>query len=266
MHSFFYIKKENSGYFDSSDGYIYCDDTIISNLLHETGHALHYYSSNFKVPTEYNEVVERIRKNPKTINKVEEYSKKFNELRKKVGLVVKENYEKKLSLNENKEEIIKFLNKTKDEKKEELKSLEISDEILDIILDNVFTPEEYFLHQKRIFKKENVEAILRSEFGAYIAIGDIIDAIYDGDLHSGNLKNKEGEEIESTYGHGLSYYYARTHGFDEMIANFCMILKTKNSKQVLDLLKDIVGDELYNLLWEFYNKNIVNSSEIQKLL
>ena len=114
-----------------------------------------------------------------------------------------------------------------------------------------------------MFIKENTDAILRSEFGAYISIGDIIDAIYDGDFNSGTLKNKEGKEIKSAYGHGLSYYYAKQRGFDEMIANFCMILKSRDCNQVLDLLKSILGEELYTMLFEFYYENIANSKEIQ---
>lgn len=266
MDRFFYIKEENSGYFRPSTGSVHCDDSTISTLLHETGHALHYYLSNDKVPEEYNEVLERIRQNPETINKVEGYAKRFNELKRKISLVVEQTYEENFDLyfNESKkEEINNFLNKSKEEQKEELKLLGISEDVLNIILDNVFTQEEYISHQKRIFIKENIEAILRSEFGAYISIGDIIDAIYEGDLHSGVLKNNEGKEIETTYGHGISYYYARSHGFDEMIANFCMIIKSKDSKKVLDLLRDIVGDELYNMLCEFYYNNITNSNETQ---
>ena len=262
---FFYIKEKDSGYFSRATRSVHCEDTTISTLMHETGHALHYYLTESKIPDEYDEVIERIKKDSKTINKVEDYSKKFNELKKKIKLLAEKKYQEyfDLCLNKDVVEINNFLNKSKEDRKKEFKSLGIDDDTLDIVLDNIFKPTEYIAHQKRLFIKENVDAILRSEFGAYISIGDIIDAIYDGDFNSGTLKNNEGKEIKSAYGHGLSYYYARPHGFDEMLANFCMILKSKDSAEVLDLLKNIVGEELYNMLYKFYYENIVNTNEIQ---
>lgn len=261
MDSFFYIRKEESGYF--SGGSVYCDDNTISTLLHETGHALHYYLSKFHTPDEYDDILKQVRSNPQTIIKVEEYSKKVNEIREEIKSVVRKFQEESFEEYFDESEINDFLNKSKEEQMEELKSLGISEDVLDIILSNIFTKEQYIAHQKRIFENQNIEAIIRSEFGAYIALGDIIDAVYEGDFHSGKLKTAEGKVIEPAYGHGISYYYENMHGFDEMIANFCMILKSRDSDYVLSLLKDILGDELYNMLWNFYNNNIVNSNETQ---
>lgn len=260
IDKFFYIKEEETGYFNIWSGSIYCEDATISTLMHETGHALHYYLSNNKIPEKYNEVVERIRQNPQTINKVEDYSKKFNELRDKIKKSIEQKCEEYFTyyFDEQEEDIIEFLNSSKEKQKEEFKDLGISEESLDLILDGVFTKEEYIEHQKRRYIKEKVEAIFRSEFSAYIAIGDIIDAVYDGDFHSGLLKNEKGEKIESAFGHGLAYYFASLHGFDEMIANFCMIQKSKDFNQILDLLKDTLGNELYDMLNEFYHENILN--------
>ena len=42
-----------------------------------------------------------------------------------------------------------------------------------------------------------------------------------------------------------------------MIANFAFISKSKDSKEILQLLKEIVGDEVYNMISEFYYQNIV---------
>ena len=104
---------------------------------------------------------------------------------------------------------------------------------LDIILNEMFTEEEYIAHQKRMFINENVDATLRSEFGGFMAIGDILDAIYDGHLCSGQLKNQKGEKIMETAGHGIAYYYDTNHGFAEMVANFASISKSKDSIQNL---------------------------------
>ena len=42
-----------------------------------------------------------------------------------------------------------------------------------------------------------------------------------------------------------------------MIANFAFISKSKDSKEMLQLLKEIVGDEVYNMISDFYYQNIV---------
>ena len=90
-----------------------------------------------------------------------------------------------------------------------------------------------------------------------MAIGDILDAIYEGELHSGVLKDLEGEKIKRTAGHGISYYSNSKHGFDEMVANFASIIKSRDSQKTLNLLRDIVGEEMFDMLGEFYFNNII---------
>ena len=46
--------------------------------------------------------------------------------------------------------------------------------------------------------------------------------------------------------------------YEYMIANFASISKSKDSAEMLELLRTIVGDELYNMLSDFYYQNIVN--------
>ena len=126
----------------------------------------------------------------------------------------------------------------------------------------MFTKEEYINHQKKIFIEENMDVICRTEYGNLMAIADILDAIYEGDLHSGKLKRENGEKIRRTPGHGISYYYNNpVKGFSEMAANFAIISKSKNAQEILETLKIIVGDELYNMLSDFYNTNILKIKE-----
>ena len=148
----------------------------------------------------------------------------------------------------------------------EYKVLQIPDEQLDIILSDMYTPEEYIEHQKRIFIDENVDAVLRNESSSFFPIGDILDAIYEGRLHSGTLKDHLGEGIGRTGGHGLYYYYATDHGFDEMIANFAAISKTGDGEEKLQMLKSIVGDEVYDMISNFYYHDILklNTEELEE--
>lgn len=257
---FCYIKSDNGSYFSPREGAVFCENANTNTMLHETGHALHSYIANMKTPRDYQEIVERARKNPEVLAKAEEYAINYRQILHSVTLLVEQRYNDffKGYYNSKKVEEIKInLNKSKEEKKKEYKDLQISEEQLDIILSDMYTPEEYIEHQKRIFIDENVDAILRNEFGSLFLIGDIIDAIYEGKLYSGTLKNSRGEKIASTGGHGLNYYYATDHGFDEMIANFAAIKKTGDAEDKLQMFKAIVGDEVYDMISNFYYHDIL---------
>lgn len=257
---FYYIKNADGSYFSPSNGSIFCENANTNTLLHETGHALHFYSADMKTPDEYQEVVERARENPEVLAKTKEYATNYRKLVNNITLLVEQRYDsffKSYYSPEKVEEIKKNLTKSKEEKKKEYKELHIPDEQLDMILSDMYTQEEYIDHQKRIFIEDNVDAILRNEFGSLLPIGDILDAIYEGKLHSNTLKDSQGEAICRTGGHGLNYYYATDHGFDEMIANFAAISKAGDAEEKLKMLKSIAGDEVYDMIRNFYYQDIL---------
>lgn len=257
---FYYIKNDDGSYFSPSNGSIFCENANTNTLLHETGHALHFYIADMKTPDNYQEIVERARENPEVLAKTKEYAANYRKLINNITLLVEQRYDsffKSYYSPEKVEEIKKNLTKSKEEKKKEYKELHIPDEQLDMILSDMYTQEEYIDHQKRIFIEDNVDAILRNEFGSLLPIGDILDAIYEGKLHSNTLKDSQGEAICKTGGHGLNYYYATLHGFDEMIANFAAISKANDAKEKLKMLKSIVGDEVYDMIRNFYYQDIL---------
>ena len=258
--TFYYIKNDEGSYFSPSNGSIFCENANTNTLLHETGHALHFYIADMKTPDDYQEIVERARENPEVLAKTKEYAANYRKLINNITLLVEQRYDsffKSYYSPEKVEEIKKNLTKSKEEKKKEYKELHIPDEQLDMILSDMYTQEEYIDHQKRIFIEDNVDAILRNEFGSLLTIGDILDAIYEGKLHSNTLKDNQGEAICRTGGHGLNYYYATLHGFDEMIANFAAISKANDAKEKLKMLKSIVGDEVYDMIRNFYYQDIL---------
>lgn len=266
---FYYIKSNNGSYFSPSNGSIFCENANTNTLLHETGHALHFYTADMKTPDNYQEIVERARENPEVLAKTKEYAANYRKLINNITLLVEQRYDsffKSYYSPEKVEEIKKNLTKSKEEKKKEYKELHIPDEQLDMILSDMYTQEEYIDHQKRIFIEDNVDAILRNEFGSLLPIGDILDAIYEGKLHSNTLKDSQGEAICKTGGHGLNYYYATLHGFDEMIANFAAISKANDAKEKLKMLKSIVGDEVYDMISNFYYHDILklNTEELEE--
>lgn len=257
---FYYIKNADGSYFSPSNGSIFCENANTNTLLHETGHALHFYIADMKTPDDYQEIVERARENPEVLAKTKEYAANYRKLINNITLLVEQRYDsffKSYYSPEKVEEIKKNLTKSKEEKKKEYKELHIPDEQLDMILSDMYTQEEYIDHQKRIFIEDNVDAIIRNEFGSLLPIGDILDAIYEGKLHSNTLKDSQGEAICRTGGHGLNYYYATLHGFDEMIANFATISKAGDAEEKLKRLKSIVGDGVYDMIRNFYYQDIL---------
>lgn len=73
-------------------------------------------------------------------------------------------------------------------------------------------------------------------------------------------KDNNGKKITACGGHGIKYYtytLIAKHGFDEMIANFAVLVKSKGAEENLRVLRDIVGDEVYNMISNFYYTNIL---------
>jgi len=257
-----FVYKVNDDNTCFNRGIIYSEYPILGDILHETGHALHSYLLNYDKPAEYDEAVIRVRQNPETIKKVESFSKEYNKIKKEAEEYAKkrcEEFFKEYYTEEKIKNIELFLTKSKQEKKEELSSLGLSESDLDVILNVTLTVEEYIEHQKRIYINELKHFILSIEFSSFASIADILDAIYEGELHSGVLKNEHGEKIEKTAGHGIQYYSLTKHGFDEIVADFATIVKSKNSEEMLKLLNHLIGDELYQLISEFYYNSIVES-------
>lgn len=261
LDRFTYVREKDNAFFSKLEANVHCDNTNYNTLLHETGHALHSYISQSSIPDNYFEVINRARLNPKTLKNVEAYSNKFHEIRDKVLERSEEKYKEVFEnyYTEDKiKEIEEFLSKSLEEKKKEFKNLGFDDDVLDVILDNNFTVEEYIEQEKKLYIKEYSDSIMRSEFGSFISIGDIIDAIYIGEFKSKVLKNNSGDYIRAAYGHGIPYFSIDEKGFSEMIANFAAISKSREGHETLTLLRAIVGDEVVDMIQNYYYENILN--------
>ena len=261
---------EGSGYYNETNNSIYVNNTCINTLNHETGHLLFHNLTDKEVPQEYYHIVRELRENPEFIKKVEEYTYNFAKIKNAVEEIVKTEYipiyEKSIT-EEKKEEIEKFLDDIKEKKKEELKSEGYSDETIEILLSKAFSLEEYLEQDKRIKREELVEAILRTKYGAFIAIGDIIDGIVGGEYRSEELRNEYGNTIPHAFGHGIPYYHRNSeNAFDEAMANYSAIVKSDDARDVMSYLRDIVGDNFVNLIDNYYTREIAFSTrEVKKV-
>ena len=258
---FYYVKDKNSSYFSPSKGCIFINDSYISTIIHETGHALHYYLTELKVPDNYDEIVKRVRENNELLTKTSKYFEHCNKIMKNIknyflnfaNEVLTAHYSKQ----ENIMDIQGILSKDISEYRDKFKSLKIPEEQLEQILQETFSVEEYIKREAIIVASELTDTTIRNNYASIGATNDIIDAIYRGKVCDGVLKSADGQKIASFGGHGIRYYSQKKHGFDEMIAQFAVLVKSKGAEENLQVLRNIVGDEVYNMISNFYYTNIL---------
>lgn len=258
---FYYVKDKDSSYFSPNNGCILMNGGCISTIIHETGHALHYYLTELKVPDNYDEIVKRVRENNELLTKTSKYFEHCNKIMKNIknyflnfaNEVLTAHYSKQ----ENIMDIQGILSKDISEYRDKFKSLKIPEEQLEQILQETFSVEEYIKREAIIVASELTDTTIRNNYASIGATNDIIDAIYRGKVCDGVLKSADGQKIASFGGHGIRYYSQNKHGFDEMIAQFAVLVKFKGAEENLQILRNIVGDEIYNMINNFYYTNIL---------
>ena len=258
---FYYVKDKDSSYFSPSNGCILMNDGCISTIIHETEHALHYYLTEFKVPDNYDEIVKRVRENKELLTKTSKYFEHCNKIMGKVRnyfwYIANETFTIKYSRQEKIMDIQSILSKDISEYRNKFKYLKIPEEQLEQILQETISVEEFIKQEAIIVANELTETTIRNNYANIVATIDIIDAIYKGKVCDGVLNTADGKKIASFGGHGIRYYSQKERGFYEMIAQFAVLVKSKGYEENLQVLRNIVGDEVYNMISNFYYTNIL---------
>ena len=264
---FHYKRVRDGAYFNPWAQEIVSHRPTISTIVHETGHALHFFTTKEEVPKGYYELLEKIRNSPGWLKKVEDYAKNFQDIREKAHAqavaIVEKAFKTKLTKTDN-DRFEKLLKQEKEKVKKIYLKKGYKEEDLDVILNEAFTKEE-ITRQKMIVEIREVEdLLLRQLYDAFKSIGDFIDAISSGAYRSRVLKNDNGEVIPPSYGHGVRYYNMQHHKFCEMVANYSEIIKSKHADKVLIVLRNIVGDELVDMLDDFYCHKMLKLPVLQE--
>ncbi len=274
----FSIRKSDKGaLYEDRIKTLFLEDSCANVINHETGHILFQILTDKQVPKEFEVMVKQIRNNPETIEKVRTYALKFLEIQKNVEEKVHEYFKDYEITQEKKKKIIEYLENCKKEKRNEYlendnNQKRIDDDIqkildkylqndnnqekMDEILNKTFCLEEYMKSIKEQQERNLIYAILKTRYGSFSVLGDILDAIYTGKYKSEELIY-DGNVIPEGFGHGVEYYErGLVYIFDEIMANFSAIVKSSDANEVLSYLKDITGEEFVNLLENYYKNEM----------
>lgn len=265
-HPEFVITKDNSAYFNHNSG-LHLPNCEVNILSHELGHVFHYYLADDKTPFGFSELIENLRSDYRILNKVELYSKHMKQLEDSIYEKIENEFEKwskDFYTNDKKDEIKEFIQSTKEEKIEQYLKLGYTREELELILDESYTLEQYMKCYKRVECNKKLSNVMAVSYSEVQAISDIIDAVYGGEYYNSRLQTSSGKTIGGTFGHGMFYYYSIDVVFQEIFANYCLLLKSEKRDESLYILKEIVGEDLIVMLDKFYNEEILNSTKYEK--
>lgn len=256
------IKTKATPYFSSANKEIGINDSSITAFNHELGHAFHAIKTYFGVPEGLYDKVVRINTDEACLNRVYQFANYFEKIEKKALAEAEKRYEMEYGsyFNTNKRaKIRKILEEDRADKIERFSKYGISEKTIKTAVENLYdcTEEDYEKRFKAIKIEELKKDILYENYSALAAMSDMLDAIFEGRLTGGVLKDKNGKKIKLTFGHGISYYNDYHSIFNELIADYSEIIKEKDGEEVLDYLRNIVGSDFVDMIAKYYEENII---------
>ena len=133
----------------------------------------------------------------------------------------------------------------------------ISSILRKIIESDNFTYNDYLEVFKDNFDKTFSFEYIQTYYPSYNAICDILDAIFKGKICDGEFTDNNGVKLHKYPGHGKDYYGYIFNRFSEVMANYSVIVNSPNNEEMCNLLKNIIGEELYQIIDNYYMKNLV---------
>ena len=259
--SFTIEKSKDKSYYNGGNLTIGLESQNISVLNHEVSHALHGMIDSGSIPKGFEELIKKERKSIKRHLMVSIFSKKYSDLRKKIfqhiDRVIMKEYDKSIT-EEDKIKIQEYLDTLNTKQRELYEQKGYTKQLLDTIFDRTFTVDDYLKQTRKIQREEMYDRIIRTEYPYMAPIGDYFDAIYEGKCYDGKMCDVLGlVKLPGISGHGIDYYKDNTQAmFNEMIANYGTIMKSKNPKEGIEMLRYFIGDELVSMVAQHYIQNI----------
>lgn len=251
----FTLKKDDECYFSSIDNCISINNFNIYNIisfLHELGHAIHFYNGNFSIPQAFTSLYNNgFIFNEEEFNNFKDYIKKiFTELREKY----KTDFycDNEIAQEDSKRYINNYrtlLNTYRGK---------YSDDIIDYLEQNIPSKSEYKKMYNFVLLDEFV--FESPSFNIFGSIIDIIDALNKGTVYEDGISF---EDVKLKIGHGEHYYKEDEKVFSEIFAQFFTLKNYSNSDRYLEILKKIIGNELFEIVNNYYNE-ILNQQNIKK--
>ena len=251
-------------YWDRSESAIVIGkNTTYSNvLLHELGHCLYDSVLDGKLPNNWDKISANARYISSNNKVMGNFGNSVSNLDNYIYNMAKEQFEFKLkndyglSLDEYEEVIAKQYSQILadglegDDLRLKLKQLNYGDDVIDMIFTKDYDADDVATATIMGAISELEDQIYNTQYSDYIALSDIIDAVYEGEKLDLN-----GNQIKTTYTHGSEYYSnsEANASFHEIIANFTQI-KISGHQNSLDCIRAMFGEEFYNLLEETFSK------------
>lgn len=199
-------------------------------MIHELGHCLFDSIDNGNLPSNFYKTMLDAGAYATSDNKVVNLCNELNKISQDTWLRATRNVEDSLGIS-----ILEY----SDNLKKTYYSVGITDSV---------EVEELVSNEINNLIHKQHDIINRTEYGDYCAISDIVDDVFWGCKADFN-----GNYLSVTYQHGEKYYSSSSNQIHELVANFTQ-LKVTGNESSLNIIKDVFGEEFYNMLENIYAK------------
>ena len=246
-----FTSSDEGSYFSLSDREVSFDKKVIeknrfSTFIHEITHAFHGIQYSWQIPSEYDEERKRIISNNDFISKIRDLMKYIIESKQRIinEAIARRRMRLNFSKTNNCISIENNLNN-------EIKIISNINKDIKIINNKDVSLHEMFLLSEQLNKDfeslvDNIEyGEVDQKFHVLSAMEGMIDSLLLGELHKGYGNNCI---YLQGYGHSKDYFTKDSkNSFIELIADFS-VLTAYNDSMLLEIMKLILGNEIYEML------------------